>query len=868
MFVLNDVRHDARVLREAGSLRAAGHVVTIVGRPSHGHRGGAQREVHDGVEILRVPVPGRVRAFLLLAGAGRGSAPEGGTGTGARSPGGRLRPLGRAWRAALRVPLVGRLLDGFDWLVRWRFGTLAWCRVAAAASPVADVWFGHDLSAIPAALAARQRHGGRAVYDMHELYLDAGDTATRPRWARAIVARSERAAIRDVDAVMTVNSALAAAIREVAAPKRLVVVHNAALRRQAGDEVGAGSPLRAALGLDADVPLAIYTGSLAPGRGVETIVAASREPSLAGVHVAFLGDGVLRPWLEAAAAAASSGGRLHVLPAVEPLTVTDWVAGADVAVLPIAPTTRNHRLSTPNKLFEAIAAGVPVVASDFAAMREIVLGDPAGPLGVVCDPTSPWAVAEAIATIVAAPAAERNALRARVRHVAFERWSWEREGAKVVDLVADLSPAVASMAADVAATAPEPQRLVIVLPSSGQFDSRTRRIAVGCAARGHMVTVVARREAGLPDVEELAPRARLIRIDAGYAPASPDAPPRGAARRAISEARRILGVARRTSVQARAAVALGDAAILDANVVHAMGFLALPVGRALAGGGGATLVYDARDIYAQSTNLSRLPGSVRWLFLLRERRWARGAARVVTTNESFADYLATSLGVRRPLVVMNCQPAQAPRRRRPNRLRKALGLATGTPIVLYHGGFMTNRGLPELVTAFGDTRLQRAHLVLMGYGGLDERLQAAIASSPSRDRIHVLGAVPPDELLEWVGSADVGVMPNQPRNLNERLSTPNKLFECLAAGTPVVSSDFHERRRIVVDDPDGPLGAVCDPTDPAAIAAAIASILDLPKAGAADLRTRCARAARARYSWEPQFERLVAEYSRLTGRAW
>ena len=107
-------------------------------------------------------------------------------------------------------------------------------------------------------------------------------------------------------------------------------------------------------------------------------------------------------------------------------------------------------------------------------------------------------------------------------------------------------------------------------------------------------------------------------------------------------------------------------------------------------------------------------------------------------------------------------------------------------------------------------------------------------------------------LLEWVASADVGLMLNQPRTLNERLSTPNKLFECLAVGTPVVSSDFPERRRIIIDDPDGPLGAVCDPTDQAAIAAAVRAIVELPPEAQAAWRVRIHAAAAARYTWDAQ----------------
>src|SRR5436853_4450315 len=64
------------------------------------------------------------------------------------------------------------------------------------------------------------------------------------------------------------------------------------------------------------------------------------------------------------------------------------------------------------------------------------------------------------------------------------------------------------------ATAPSivRQRLVIVLPSTGEFDSRTYRIATGVAARGHDVTVLARAAAGVPDVEAHPAGYRIVRV--------------------------------------------------------------------------------------------------------------------------------------------------------------------------------------------------------------------------------------------------------------------------------------------------------------------------------------------------------------------
>ena len=79
---------------------------------------------------------------------------------------------------------------------------------------------------------------------------------------------------------------------------------------------------------------------------------------------------------------------------------------------------------------------------------------------------------------------------------------------------------------------------------------------------------------------------------------------------------------------------------------------------------------------------------------------------------------------------------------------------------------------------------------LPGVRAADGSLHALAAEPRFGGRLHVLPAVPSDELLAWVASADVSAMPNQPRTLNERYSTPNKLFESLAVGTPVVEQRF------------------------------------------------------------------------------
>jgi glycosyltransferase involved in cell wall biosynthesis len=155
--------------------------------------------------------------------------------------------------------------------------------------------------------------------------------------------------------------------------------------------------------------------------------------------------------------------------------------------------------------------------------------------------------------------------------------------------------------------------------------------------------------------------------------------------------------------------------------------------------------------------------------------------------------------------------------------------------------------------------------VLLGYGPLQGELEARAAAPGLAGRLFVLPAVAPTDLLDWVGSADVVAMPIQPTTLNHRLTTPNKLFEAMASGVPVVASDLPGMAAIVRETG---CGVLCDPTSPAAIASAVRSILDAPDGERAAYHDRALVAAHGPYSWEAQVDVLLAEYGRLTGRAW
>lgn len=431
MYVLNDVTRDSRVIREAETLASAGHEVTIMATPLAGDTaGGPAPAPPTGVSIQRVSIPSG-RPWWV---------------TGVRAPW-RLPPIGiivlLPW-VVLRgawVAVVNRLLrrpvraGGIDFVARWRVEWLGWCRAAASAAPPAEIHHAHDMEALPAARRAATRDGGRYVYDSHEIYTAWGPVLDQPRVVRWLVAAWERRMARGAAAVVTVGTALAGELQARLGVRRIVTVHNCPPRWQ--PPVVPEDRIRAAAVIEGNAPIVLCHGGFMANRGLEQTAEAMLEPGLERCHLVFLGyrAGFIEPILLDARLA----GRVHHLPAVSPTEVTAWVAGADVDVMAILPADLNSRLSTPNKLFESLAAGVPVVSSDLPARREIILGDPDGPLGTLCDPMDPTSIAHAIRSVLDVDPAARADWRARILNAAHERWNWETESVRLVDLYRELA---------------------------------------------------------------------------------------------------------------------------------------------------------------------------------------------------------------------------------------------------------------------------------------------------------------------------------------------------------------------------------------------------------------------------------------------
>jgi glycosyltransferase involved in cell wall biosynthesis len=397
------------------------------------------------------------------------------------------------------------------------------------------------------------------------------------------------------------------------------------------------------------------------------------------------------------------------------------------------------------------------------------------------------------------------------------------------------------------------------------FDSRVRREARSLALAGFDVTLVCLADDG--DSSDLAPNVRVVvrePPDAGALPGGPN-PLRGGAgriRKAVAAVRWLNAYVRNLRRWGRLAVeAAGPVDAWHAHDLTAMAAIAPAAPK------GIPVVYDSHEIYLETGTALRLGGPGRRLLRMYEGRLVRRAAALVTVNDEVGKVLAARYRPRRLTVVHNTPERWTPPAVAPQLLRDAAGVPASAPVILHHGSLGAHRGIEELMEAILRPGLTSAHLVLLGFGEKVEDYRRAAADARWQGRLHVLAPVAPSVLLSWVASADVGAMPIQRSTLNHELSTPNKLFECIAAGTPVVASDFPGMRRVVTSWPAGPLGALCDPGSVDSIATALRSVLELDPGAVAGLRARCLAAARDRWNWETEMAGLTSLYRSLLGPA-
>lgn len=404
-------RYDTRIfVKQCRTLAAHGHEVSLVVADGRGD------EVRDGVRIVDAGSPG-----------GR-PAGEPGTGSAGAAPPSR------------RGALAGRLERML----------LATRRVAAHALALEpDMVQLHDPELLPAGLRL-QRSGIHVVFDAHEdvpaQLLDKPYLPpTAARLLSAAYARYERYACARLDGLLAATPLISARL-EACNPRTLDIANYPLpeeffpVRESDGDDAGHSNNDNDNCNAgnsngnhDDGEPRAqvCYVGSISAIRGVRELVHACdllRTPT-----TLVLAGGFSEPALAAEVAALPGWSRVRALGHLDRAGVAGVMRRSCAGLVTLLPTA-SYRDALPVKMFEYMAAGIPVIASDFPRWRAIV---DASECGLCVDPGDPAAIAAAIDRLAGDPELARR-LGANGRRAVEQRYNWRQEAQKLIPFCDDL----------------------------------------------------------------------------------------------------------------------------------------------------------------------------------------------------------------------------------------------------------------------------------------------------------------------------------------------------------------------------------------------------------------------------------------------
>lgn len=288
------------------------------------------------------------------------------------------------------------------------------------------------------------------------------------------------------------------------------------------------------------------------------------------------------------------------------------------------------------------------------------------------------------------------------------------------------------------------------------------------------------------------------------------------------------------------------------EIIHCHDLWALPAAALITLLKNCQLVYDAHEFYDGLEIFSRKKSQKKiWMFM--ENLCINQVAVLLTVSEPLAQlYIKKYKNLKQAEVIRNL-PLTDPIE------NAALPLnwpVTDKKIILYQGHFRPGRGLEFLIEAL--SFISGAHLVLIGGGELRPTLEDTIEKMGLEKQVTILSYIPTDQLIRTSSNADLGVVLFEPTSINYRYALPNKFFEYIMAGIPVLTSNIPTFQEYV-DKYD--IGLTVNPHDVTAIADTIKLMLS-DEARLAQWRQNVHKASQL-LNWEQEAKKMNQIYEKL-----
>ena len=282
----------------------------------------------------------------------------------------------------------------------------------------------------------------------------------------------------------------------------------------------------------------------------------------------------------------------------------------------------------------------------------------------------------------------------------------------------------------------------------------------------------------------------------------------------------------------------------DLNTLAIGCFLKLTVGRNKIG-----LIYDTHEYAVNDVpNESKFSQLRKYLI---EKIFIKLADEVICVSASIAEKYSNLYNIEIPKVVLNCPPLTDTSEH--DIFRKNFCLGSEVQVFLYQGGFFEGRGITILADAFASYRGTDKVIVFMGFGPLEGLVKTYADKSTN---IFFQKAVSQEDLYPYTASADVGILFYEDNCVNHQLCLPNKMFEYMMAGLPVISSNLLEMKRLIS------LNAIGTVAEENTVSGFLRAVSSLDNDSFEEYRINVAK-TRSTYTWEAQEVVLKQSYNNI-----
>ncbi len=376
MYVLGAARNDVRVMRAATALTEGGYKVSVV--DIEHERGRPAEEELRGINLKHVLIPG--------------------------------------WSVSSRGFHPRFLIQAIFVIMR---SLLLLLRTPA------DIYHAHDETGLPFCYLAALLHRKPLIFDAHEVPTSALSESHISM--KSLLKRCFLLLVPHCRAVITISPSIVAEFRKRYRCQEVCLIRN--LPEYQG--VPKSDRLRQHLGLGSNVRIALYQGNLQPDRGLDRLVrsAAFLERD---ILLVLMGRGVrdTQSQLEALIASEGTGDRVKIIAPVPYKDLLDYTASADLGLIFYAPDYPEVQMYLPNKLFEYIMAGLPILSSQVNAVAEVLK---TYDVGQIFPSFVPAEIGEAINALLA-DQAELERMRCNALSAARQELNWQKEGQQLIQL--------------------------------------------------------------------------------------------------------------------------------------------------------------------------------------------------------------------------------------------------------------------------------------------------------------------------------------------------------------------------------------------------------------------------------------------------